>query len=62
MEGLSAKELTIRVHSPGEDMGGEGDLVIWSTRDATRGHWKEGQALYTFAQNHTVRIEMYFKF
>ena len=31
-------------------------LIIWETRDSTRGDWKEGQALYTFAQNHSVSI------
>lgn len=32
------------------------DIVIWETRDQTRGDWREAQALYTFTSNHTVSL------
>lgn len=52
IEGLSANELRVRVKSQDTSE----SIIIWDTRDGTRGDWKEGQALYTFTQNHTVGV------
>ncbi|XP_018020886.1 MAM and LDL-receptor class A domain-containing protein 1 [Hyalella azteca] len=53
IEGLSASELRVRVRNLQDTE----SMVIWQTRDTTRGDWKEGQVLYTFTDNHTLVLE-----
>ncbi|KAK4319846.1 hypothetical protein Pmani_009261 [Petrolisthes manimaculis] len=61
ISGLSASLLRVRVrgtelHSS-SSRGHVPDVIIWETRDQTRGDWREAQALYTFTSNHTLVVE-----